>query len=159
MRALEAKDMRILSELSNNARITNKRLASLVGLSESACLERVRRLERDGVLSGSHAEVDPESVGVGVQAFVAVRLKRHTRRAVASFRSYALTLPEVSGVFHVSGEFDFYVHVATSDVDHLRDFALDSLTTRPEVQGIQTSIMFEAVRRPGWPALREPRET
>lgn len=155
MEALSEKDIRILAELSNNARITNKRLAALVGLSESGCLERVRRLERHGVLAGAHADIRPEAVGVGVQALVAVRLKRHTRQAVASFRSYALTLPEVSGVFHVSGEFDFYVHVATSDVDHLRDFALDSLTTRPEVQGIQTSIMFDAVRRPGWPALRQ----
>lgn len=155
MRDLSEHDMRILTELSNNARITNKALAGRVGISQSGCLERVRRLTRQGVLLGTHAEVAPEAVGVGVQALVGVRLKRHTRKAVASFRLYALTLPEVTAVYHVSGEYDFFIHVATRDVDELRDFALDSLTTRPEVQSIQTSIMFDAVRRPGWPALRE----
>jgi DNA-binding Lrp family transcriptional regulator len=154
MRAVSENDIRILTELSNNARITNKALAARVGISQSSCLERVRRLEQQGVLLGSHADVAPEAVGVNVQALVGVQLKRHTRSAVASFRAYATTLPEVSAVYHVSGEYDFFIHVATRDVDHLRDFALDSLTTRPEVQSIQTSIVFDAIRRPGWPALR-----
>jgi len=151
---LTEKDLRILRELTHNARVTNKDLAERVGLSPSGCLERVRRLEEREVLLGSHAVIAPEAVGVGVQALIAVRLQRHTRKAVSTFRTYALTLPEVNAVFHVTGEFDFYVYVAARDMDHLRDFGLDSLTTRPEVARIQTSLMFEAVHRPGWPALR-----
>ena len=154
MNGITSKDMQILAHLTQNARITNKELAERVGLSASGCLERVRRLEARGVLRGSHAVVAPEAVGVGVQALVAVRLERHTRKAVAAFQAYALTLPEVNGVFHVTGEFDFYVYVAARDMNHLRDFGLDSLTTRPEVAVIHTSLMFEAVHRPGWPTLR-----
>lgn len=153
---LSDKDLQILRELSHNARITNKDLAKKVGLSQSGCLERVRRLEERGVLLGAYAAIAPEAVDVGVQALIAVRLKRHTRRAVATFRSYTLTLPEVSAVFHVTGDYDFYVHVAARDMNHLRDFGLDSLTTRAEVARIQTSLMFEAVSRPGWPVLRAP---
>jgi len=147
--------MQILRELSKNARITNKALAEAVGLSQSGCLERVRRLEARGVLRGAHADVAPEAVGVGVQAWVAVRLERHTRKAVSTFRAYALSLPEVNAVFHVTGDFDFFVLVAARDMNHLRDFGLDSLTTRPEVHHIQTSLIFEAQQRAGWPALRE----
>ena len=69
-------------------------------------------------------------------------------------RSDTLTLPEVSAVFHVTGDYDFYVHVAARDMNHLRDFGLNSLTTQAEVARIQTSLMFEAVSRPGWPVLR-----
>lgn len=148
------KDLRILAELTNDARITNKQLAERVGLSQSGCLDRVRRLQDRGVLLGAHATVAPEAVGVGVQALMAVRLRRHTRKAVTEFRAYVLELPEVTAIFHVTGEFDFFVHVAARDMAHLRDFGLDALTTRSEVEQIQTSLMFEAVRRPGWPALR-----
>lgn len=155
MEPVSEKDMQILALLSQNARTTNKALAEGVGLSQSGCLERVRRLEERGILLGAHADVLPEAVGVGVQALVAVQLERHTRRAVSTFRAYALALPEVNAVFHVTGAFDFYVHVAARDMNHLRDFGLDSLTTRPEVHQIQTSMIFEALRRPGWPALRE----
>lgn len=155
MSDLSPKDLRILKVLTNNARITNKALAEQVGLSQSGCLERVRRLEERGVLLGASAQVAPEAVGVGVQALIGVRLQRHTRKAVARFREYALSLPEVNALFHVTGAFDFYVHVAARDMEHLRDFGLDSLTTRPEVQQIQTALMFEAMTRPGWPRLRE----
>lgn len=152
---LDEQDVRILSELSHDARVSNVELARRVGLSPSGCLDRVRRLESRGVLTGSHAEIAPAAVGVGLQALVAVKLKRHTRKAVGAFRAHALGLEEVVSVFHVTGEFDFYVHVAARDMEHLRDFGLDALTTRPEVQHIRTSLMFEAVTRPGWPGLRQ----
>ena len=164
MEHLAPQDIQILRGLVKNARITNKALAESVGLSQSGCLERVRRLEERGVLKGYHAEVPPEAIGVGIQAMVGVRLRRHTRRVVARFRSYVLELPEVVSLFHVTGEFDFFVEVAARDMEHLRDFGLDALTTRPEVQQIQTSLMFEAIRRPGWPGIRgtpgepEPRD-
>lgn len=152
--AVEAKDMRILSALVNDARITNKALAEKIGVSQSGCLERVRRLEDRDVIKGYYADVAPGAVGVGIQALVGVSLRRHTRRAVANFRDYALGLPEVVSLFHVTGDYDFFVEVAARDMDHLRDFGLDALTTQREVQRIQTSLMFEAIRRPGWPSLR-----
>ena len=72
-------DASIILHLQQNARLSNKELASAVGLSPSACLERVRRLQREGVLSGFHAEVNPAELGIGLQAFVSVRLQQHSR--------------------------------------------------------------------------------
>ena len=82
-------------------------------------------------------------MGVGLEAMIAVRLRLHSRELVDSFRAYVAELPEVRSVFHVTGGDDFLVHVAVRDSDHLRDLALDSFTTRPEVDHIQTRLIFE----------------
>lgn len=150
---LDRIDHGILAELAKNARITNKDLALLVGLSPSRTLERVRALRQRGVIRGYHAEIDPAALGVGIQAMVAIRLRRHSREAVAAFRAHALGLTETMAVYHVAGINDFLIHVATRDADHLRDFALDAFTTRPEVGHVETILIFEAVRRgemPDW---------
>jgi len=154
---LDRTDFEIVQALQNNARLSNKELAARVQLAPSSCLERVRRLEREGVLLGFHAEVDPRVLGVGLQALVFVRLRRHSRERVEAFRRYALELPETVGVFHVTGEFDFLVRIALRDADHLRNLLMDSFTTRSEVSHLETHLIFEHLRKPGLPRLVEPR--
>ena len=139
-------DDAILRALQNNARLSNKELANRVGLAPSSCLERVRRLQQRGVLTGYRAVVDPKALGVGLQAFVAVRLSQHSREVVESFRSHLLSLEEVVSVYHTGGENDFLVHVAVRDADHLRDLALDALTTRQEVARLNTALVYEQVQ-------------
>jgi DNA-binding Lrp family transcriptional regulator len=148
-------DRQILGALAKNARITNKALAAWVGLSESACLDRVRRLTDRGILRGAHAEIDPAALGIGVQALVAVQLKRHTRRAVAAFEVKAMSLPQVVAVFHLTGRNDYLVHTVSQDMDHLRDFTLDAITSLPEVARVDTSLVFKTLRKDGWPDLTE----
>jgi DNA-binding Lrp family transcriptional regulator len=140
---LDHHDLAILATLRRNARISNKRLAETVGLAPSTCLERVRRLVELGVLRGFHADLDLAPLDMGMQAMIAVRMREHSRELVDSFRAYALSLPQVLGVFHVSGADDFLVHVAVRDAHHLRDLALDAFTTRPEVDRIETRLIFE----------------
>ncbi|MFV2073408.1 MAG: Lrp/AsnC family transcriptional regulator [Thermoanaerobaculales bacterium] len=140
---LDRIDFAIMAVLQKNARVANNRLAEMVGVAPSTCLERVRRLARLGVLRGFHADIDPGSLGVGLEAMIAVRLRLHSRELVDSFRAHVAELPEVRSVFHVTGGDDFLVHVAVRDSDHLRDLALDSFTTRPEVDHIQTRLIFE----------------
>lgn len=150
---LDRIDHAILAELAKNARITNKDLALLVGLSASRTLERVRSLRQRGVIRGYHADIDPIALGIGIEALVAVRLRQHSRDLVGAFRAHALSLPETLAVFHVAGENDFVIHVATRDTEHLRDFALDAFTTRPEVAHLETTLIFEAIRpgeMPDW---------
>ena len=140
---LDRIDFAILMILQKNARVANNRLAETVGVAPSTCLERVRRLTRLGVLRGHHADVEPSAFGIGLEAMIAVRLRQHSRDVVDSFRNHVAELPEVRSVFHVTGGDDFLVHVAVRDSDHLRDLALDSFTTRPEVDHIQTRLIFE----------------
>ena len=140
---LDRIDCDILAILQKDARLSNKELASAVGLAPSSCLARVQRLRTEGVLRGAHAEVDPQALGVGLQALIAVQLRQHSRAQVKAFWKHALGLPEVLAVFHVAGTHDFQVHVAVRDAHHLRDLALDAFTTRSEVAHIQTSLIFE----------------
>jgi len=139
-------DDSILRALQNNARLSNKELANRVGLAPSSCLERVRRLQQRGVLQGYRAVVDPKALGVGLQAFVAVRLSQHSREVVETFRAHLLSLQEVVSVYHTGGENDFIVHVAVRDADHLRDLALDAFTTRQEVARLNTALVYEQVQ-------------
>ena len=149
--SLDRIDFAILEALQNNGRLSNKELAALVHLSPSSCWERVRQLREEGVLVGFHAELDPKAVGIGLQAMIGVRLKRHTREAVGSFRAHALGIQEVIAVYHVTGDKDFLVQVAVRDAEHLRDLALEAFTTRREVANLETSLIFESATKNALP--------
>ena len=148
---LDRTDVAIVRGLMADARRTNRDLAAAVGLSPSACLERVRRLVADGVIDGYHAAVDAEAVGIGIQALVMVRLQRHTRTVIEAFQSHCDGLEEVVDWWHLTGGSDYQLEVAVRDHDHLRTFLMDSFTTRPEVAQITTSIVFARRDRPRWP--------
>jgi len=152
---LDRIDFVILDALQKDARLSNKELAATVNLSPSSCWERVRQLREDGVLIGSHAVVQPKALGIGLQAMIGVRLKRHTREEVESFRTDVLAKPEVIAVYHVTGNRDFLVHVTVRDADHLRDLALEAFTTRPEVANLETSLIFSEDRKGSLPILAE----
>ena len=142
-RPLDQIDFEIIESLQNNARITNKDLAARVGLSASSCLERVRYLQATHLILGFHAELNLGLLGMGLQAMVAVRLTRHSREIVESFRKHLLNLHEVIKIYHLSGANDFLVHVAVTNADQLRDFVLSAFTERPEVAHIDTAIIYE----------------
>lgn len=135
-------DYEILEALQKDARLSNKELAAKVDLAPSSCLERVKKLRAGGALRGFHAAVDPEVLGIGLEALVAVRIRQHSRRLIDEFQEHALSLPETVTVYHVAGASDFLVHVAVRDAAHLRDLALDAFTTRDEVDHIETSLIF-----------------
>ena len=145
MRGLDRTDCDILRALQKNARLPNNELARRVGIAPSTCLQRVRRLYDDRVLRGFHAELDPKAVGIGLQAMVAVRLSRHSKGLVDTFRQHVLGLAEVISLYHTAGTNDFLVHVAVRDSDHLRNLVLTAFTTREEVAHLETSLIFERV--------------
>ncbi|MEM7156763.1 MAG: Lrp/AsnC family transcriptional regulator [Myxococcota bacterium] len=140
---LDRIDRSLVSALQNNARLSNKELAARVGLAPSSCLERVRRLQSSGVIRGVHADIDPHAVGIGLQAMVAIRLGQHARETLEALRNHLVERPEVVAMYHVGGAADFLIHVAVRDTTHLRDFAFDQLTSRPEVAHLETSLIYE----------------
>jgi DNA-binding Lrp family transcriptional regulator len=144
---LDRIDRALLLALQKNARISNKDLADEVGLAPSTCLERVRRLRERGVLQGFHAAVDPALLGRPTQAIIAIRLRVHDREQIDSFYEHVLALPESLAVFHVSGGDDYLVHVAVQDTERLRELVLNGLTARPEVQHVETRLIFSGVRK------------
>jgi len=142
---LDRTDRAIIAALQKNARSSNKELAARVGIAPSTCSERMRRLEQEGVFIGFHAAVDPRVLGIGLQAMIAVRLRRHAADEVDAFERHALGLAEVVSLSHVTGPNDFLVHVVVRDADHLRHLAVTGFTTMREVDHIETAIIFKHV--------------
>ena len=102
-------------------------------------------LQQSGELTGFKAEVNPAALGVGLQALISVRLKRHYKPDVEAFRQHALELPEVVRLYHVAGPIDFLAHVWAKDSEHLRNLAMTAFTSRKEVSHIETELIFEHV--------------
>ncbi len=141
-------DSRIIAELQKNARLSNKELAAMINLAASSCLQRVRRLQQEGILQGFHASVNPEALGIGLQAMVSVRLKHHSRDLAGIFWQHLESLVEVVAAYHIAGVDDFMLQVAVRDVEHLRNFILDCITAREEVTHVETALIFQHQR--GW---------
>jgi DNA-binding Lrp family transcriptional regulator len=147
MSDLDAVDRALLRELQQDARRSNRDLAAAVHVSPSTSSERVRALRGGGVVRGYHADVSLPALGRHVQALTAVTIRPPTRRNIEAFRNWVGTLPELIGVFVVSGGSDFLLHVAVPDTDALYAFVIDRLTGRPEVADVNTSIVYEHIRR------------
>jgi DNA-binding Lrp family transcriptional regulator len=92
--------------------------------------------------------VDLKTLGRSVQALVAVRIRPPSRANVEGFRDWVRQLPEMVGVFVVSGSDDFLVHVAVPDTDALYAFVIDRLTERREIADVRTSVVYEHIRAP-----------
>lgn len=147
-RDLDRIDRKILAVLQDNARASNKELAAHVGLAPSSCLERVKRLIRDGVIRGFHAEVDPQALGVALEALVFVRFAQHQRSLMDALWAHLESLPEVRDLYDVAGSHDLVVHVAVRDVAHLRSLVADEMASRAELGQLETSLIFKHQRTP-----------
>ena len=151
---LDRTDVGILRLLQNNARLSVKEIAAEIGLAPSTTHERVRRMRESGILLGTHVEVDPKALGIGLEALLMIELSKHNRGIVDQFLDEIVSVPEVRSAFLVSGRYDLVVHVVVRDTQHLKDLALDQFTTRPGVTRIETSIIFDARRRYELPVFR-----
>jgi DNA-binding Lrp family transcriptional regulator len=136
-------DKRIVWELANDARLSNKELAERVGLAASTCLMRVRSLQDRGVIRSYHAHPDWRALGLSVEAIVAVRLKAQSRPDIDTYAERVITLPNVLNVFFLGGADDFLIHVACSSTQQLRDFVAQQLSMDTSVASTQTNIVFD----------------
>ncbi|WP_275096672.1 Lrp/AsnC family transcriptional regulator [Sedimenticola hydrogenitrophicus] len=151
---LDRIDIEIVRLLQNNARLSNKQIAAEVGLAPSSVHERLKRLWENGVLSGTHAEVDPASLGIGLEALFMIELAKHERTTVDQFMDDMLTIPEVRSAHLITGRYDLVIHVAVRDTRHLKNLALDQFTNRPGVTRIETSIIYDTRVNHELPDLR-----
>ena len=99
------------------------------------------------MIRGYHADIDFGALGRHVQALTAVTIRPPTRQNIEAFRNWVNELPELVGVFVVAGRGDFLLHVAVPDTDALYAFVIDRLTERPEVADVNTSVVYEHIRR------------
>jgi len=144
-------DRRILRALQQDARMTYEVLAAQVGLSPSAVLRRVRRLEETGVIDRYVALLRPERLGLGLEAYINVRLQKHTEAAardpIELFRASVEAWPEVVECAALTGEMDYVLQVVVHDMSHYSRFILDKLLKHPSVQDCRSSFVLRHLKR------------
>ncbi|RNF83701.1 Lrp/AsnC family transcriptional regulator [Montanilutibacter psychrotolerans] len=143
---LDRTDLLLLAQLQRGGRLTNAELAERVHLSASACLRRVQRLEREGVIAGYSAQVDPERIGLGLQAFVRVQLAHHDADAIAAFTAFVNQWDEVIACHALTGDMDYLLQIAVSDLEHFSRFLLDRLLNQAGVADVNSSFVLRTVK-------------
>jgi Lrp/AsnC family leucine-responsive transcriptional regulator len=143
---LDRTDRKLLDLLQQDGRMTNLELAARVALSPSACLRRVRALEEAGVIRGYAALLDPAKVGLGLIAFVTVKLEKRGRMPTDQFARACREWPEVAACHATTGDMDYLLRVVVEDLAHFSRFVMDSLLKHPGVIDIKSSFVLEPVK-------------
>jgi Lrp/AsnC family transcriptional regulator, leucine-responsive regulatory protein len=148
--ALDKLDQAILRCLQESGRDTYDVIGAQVGLSSSAVLRRVKRMEETGVIDRYVALVKPEAVGLGLTAYLNVRLEKHSethkRNPMDLFRASVQTWPEVVECTALTGEMDYLLRVVVRDMSHYSRFIMDTLLKHPSVQDCKTSFVLDRVK-------------
>lgn len=147
---LDKLDKAILRRLQENGRETYDLIGEAVGLSPSAVLRRVKRLEEAGVIERYVALVRPEAVGLGLTAYLNVRLEKltesHKRNPMDVFRASVQNWPEVVECAALTGDMDYLLRVVVEDMAHYSRFIMDTLLKHPSVQDCKTSFVLDRVK-------------
>jgi Lrp/AsnC family transcriptional regulator, leucine-responsive regulatory protein len=150
IQALDKLDQAILRCLQENGRETYDVIGAQVGLSSSAVLRRVKRLEEAGVIDRYVALIKPEAVGLGLTAYLNVRLEKHSeshkRNPMDLFRASVQTWPEVVECAALTGEMDYLLRVVVQDMAHYSRFIMETLLKHPSVQDCKTSFVLDRVK-------------
>jgi len=150
---LDKTDLKILSILQTNGRLTNQEVAEKVNLSPSPCLRRIRNLEESGVIRQYVALLDPDKIGLGLLAYVNVRLEKHSdappggsRSPRADFAASVENWPEVVACYAMTGEMDYLLRVHVEDMEHFSHFMMETLLKHPAVLDVKSSFALQRIK-------------
>lgn len=138
-------DRRILHHLQRDCGLSLEALGEEIGLSRNACWRRIRRLEEDGVLRGRVALVDPEALGLGLQVFISVRTNSHDPDWVESFARATRDMPEILGVYRMTGDLDYLIRARVRDIADY-DRLYQRLIRKVALSDVSASFVMEEIR-------------
>ena len=143
---INAMDLKILSSLQSNARLSNVELSEQVHLSASQCYRRLKRMEEDGIVKGYTALLEPAALGFGVMAHVNVSLEKHGDNPVQAFRTAIHEYPEVLECHAVSGDADYVLRVVAEDLKAFSNFLMHRLLALPFIATVRSSIFLDELK-------------
>lgn len=143
---LDKIDIALLKHLQEDAKQTNKQLSLKLNLSVTAIYERIKKLERAGIIRKYVALLDRAKVDLGFTVFCHIKLVQHVHKSVVEFESEIVKLSEVLECYHVSGEYDYLLKVLVKDMDHFRKFMVKKLTTLDHIGSTQSSFTISEVK-------------
>jgi Lrp/AsnC family leucine-responsive transcriptional regulator len=142
---LDALDLKILAALQHNCRLTLAELSEHVGLSQSPCLRRWRRLEEEGYITGYTAQVDRRKLGRKMMAFVEIKLAIHSDEAIERFESAISQAPQVQECFLMTGQRDYYLRVLVDDLEDYDEFVKTVLRSVGNISSMETAFALREV--------------
>ncbi len=142
---IDETDLRILTTVQEDARLSNVDLAERIGLSPSPCLRRLRRLEDEGIIKGYMTLLDQKAVGLPVNVFISVTLKEQSEHALDDFEGRIRQLPQVMECYLMTGTADYLLRVVTADLAAYESFLKEHLTRIPVIASIQSSFALKQV--------------
>ena len=139
-------DKKILEILQRNAKITNAQLSKEIGLSPAPTLERVRKLESKGIISGYNAKLDMSKIGLGVSTFVMVTLKGHNIKNLVSFLDKIKDVNNVIECHHITGSADFILKVVSQNIESYQELMLETVSEIEVTDSLQSMVILSTFK-------------
>lgn len=143
---LDTIDQQILMLLQQNSKMNIKEIALKVGLTASPTYDRIKRLEKSGVITRYVAEINREKVGLDLVVFCQVTLQVHSKKLITQFESAVEKMPEVLGCYHIAGNFDYLLKIVTPNIKSYQFFLKNKLSVLESVANVQSNFVMSAVK-------------
>lgn len=143
---LSTTDVKILTLLQNDARMTNQSVADSIGLSASPCWRKIRKLEEDEVIQGYRAVLNRRKIGLAVMVFVRVTIDSHSESEAKKFEEEVAALEDVVACYSIGGDADFLLQVVARDLDSYADFAMSVVRRLPGIKEMQSMFVLKEIK-------------
>lgn len=157
MHKFDKKDQQILMILQKNAKANTKEIAYKVGLSATPVYERIKRLEKSGIIKRYTAVLDKEKIGLELSVFCQVSLQKHTKSLIERFENAIKKMPEVFEAYHIAGNFDYLLKVVVHDSNQYHHFVIETLSKLDMVSNVQSNfVMYKTKEKSGYSFNLQP---
>lgn len=143
---LNLTDIKILTALQQDGRVTNQALADLIGMSASPCWRRVKQLEEHRYIQGYRAVLDRRKIGLGVMVFIRISIDRHSETEAKKFEQEVMQLEDVVACYSIGGDADFLLQVVAHDLDSFADFAMTVVRQLPGIKEMQSMFVLKEIK-------------
>ncbi|HUH26382.1 MAG TPA: Lrp/AsnC family transcriptional regulator [Flavobacterium sp.] len=143
---LDQTDYKLIELLQKNCKQTTKELADQLDLSTTAVYERVKKLEKQNIITDYVAIVNKDKINRSFMTLAHIKIKSHSKDAIIKFEKKVNEIPEILECFHVSGEYDYILKIGVQDMEAYREFMLSKLTTMEEVQSTHSMFVIKEVK-------------
>lgn len=146
MNNLDHTDQQILMLLQHNSKMNIKEIALKVGLTSTPTYDRIKRLEKSGIITHYKAELNREKVGLDLVVFCQVTLQVHSKKLITQFENAVEKIPEVIGCFHIAGNFDYLLKIVTPNIKSYQFFLKNKLSVLESVSNVQSNFVMSTVK-------------
>jgi len=146
---MDAIDLSILKSLQANGRQKHNELARHLNIAQSTVSERVKRMESLGLIKGYRAVIDTDRLGFAIKAFISIRLGRHEKETILAFEDRIRDITQVQACYHLTGRYDYLLHVVAADLDELGRLVKNVIAELPGYLTSETFVIFSEIKSDG----------